>query len=1004
MRCFIIANGPSIKGQDLTPLRDEVCITADSFFAHPDFGHIKPRYHCAEAFGHPHTEESWDMRMQSLDQAARRHNPDITLLFPLADIKRNSRTGTFTHFQPYYLDLSVSMDNVPSNGIDLCKAILSSRSVTVTALQAAIYMGFTEIYLLGCEHDRLPHIDQSRYSKSQYNYLKDLARRNGVSIYSIAGDGAPDVFPRAVLEEVATNSCLRRMPGQYGFFGDFASWEEAVAQTEGYDAPQILEKVKNATLLVKSCQAAYERDSVVFDAIPYEWIAPLAAWLPRIALEYGNRLNILDFGGSLGSTYFALRQSLRALENITWSVVEQSSFVECGNSLIADGSLRFYQTIDSCVLDRNPPIILLSAALEYIEQPYSLIAKIIEYGFDYIIFDRTPLVEGGRDLLTVQFVSPEIYAASYPAWFFSREKFLKAFEGAYEIVMQFDAQDRVNIPSSFEGFIFRKIVQDRDVWGRREQARYDQAGDLLRQSDSLDCKRTFLEAGCRTEQEYNALSHKRELNRQLTEMSVHHQLPIVKNKPTYAIFEMSSTCNLACTLCNTGGLKKHFSYVRRGVMPFEIFKAGLDKLLPEIESLLLYNWGEPFINTELFDCIEYATRHYVHTQLSTNMMLYTEEIGNKLIQSGLSKLIVSCDGLDQETYEAYRKGGSLQKVINCVDNLILQKRSTGATLPVIEIQFIVFRHNENQLQEFEVFWKSRGVDAVTFIQMSYMSKHGQELAERLGFVPNRPDYQPYHPYGTMKRCADFYNQVSIDWNGDWYTCCFPSGMPEYRVGNIVCDDFWSTWNNEKYRYCRDLVRNQKSGEGYCETMCHDCVGIFPRSDTRRYWHRDDAVAQPVAAIRNSSSLLPLAAINSLLEIGFVAGFGFQSLCNYSPSSFHYTGIDADDIKLAIERMKYPEADFFPIGGNTLFFDNRQFDCVIVSANAVSFHDNGDFLYEIARVADDCLVLNLSGSRDTALHGKLTNFFGTAGFEIVAAYEQSAQPQHHIIVMKRVVQK
>lgn len=88
---------------------------------------------------------------------------------------------------------------------------------------------------------------------------------------------------------------------------------------------------------------------------------------------------------------------------------------------------------------------------------------------------------------------------------------------------------------------------------------------------------------------------------------------------------------------------------------------------------------------------------------------------------------------------------------------------------------------------------------------------------------------------TLRSCPDLYNHVSIDWNGDWYTCCFPSGERIYRVGNIVSDDFRTIWNGEKYRYCRRLLRTGKSGVGYTETMCHDCTGVYPRSETRHYW-------------------------------------------------------------------------------------------------------------------------------------------------------------------------
>lgn len=308
----------------------------------------------------------------------------------------------------------------------------------------------------------------------------------------------------------------------------------------------------------------------------------------------------------------------------------------------------------------------------------------------------------------------------------------------------------------------------------------------------------------------------------------------VWGKPTNAIFEMSSRCNLNCTLCNTGALKNEFPDVVRGNMSIKTFRAGLDKLLPEVSSVLLYNWGEPFYNKDLFKCIEYATENKVETQMSTNMMLYTPKNGLALINAGLTRIVVSCDGLTQQSYEKYRQGGNLEKLVESTKDLIAQKRNTGSSFPRIIMQFIVFKHNENERDAFKAFWKNEGVDEVNFIRMSYVSRQGRDLAQKLDYIPSNPAFQPFHPYGHMKRCRDFYVQATIDWNGDWFTCCFPSGMKEYKLGNLVSDNFLSVWNGERYRYCRRVVKQQKVIGKPFETMCHDCTGVFPEG-SKKYW-------------------------------------------------------------------------------------------------------------------------------------------------------------------------
>ena len=115
--------------------------------------------------------------------------------------------------------------------------------------------------------------------------------------------------PRSAVRDWIPPIVLRvasRLRKSQGFFGDYPTWGEAMRASSGYDAAHILEKVKGALLKVKRGQAIYERDSVLFDRIEYSW--PLLTGLLWVASLNENRLSVLDFGGSLGSSYFQNRQ------------------------------------------------------------------------------------------------------------------------------------------------------------------------------------------------------------------------------------------------------------------------------------------------------------------------------------------------------------------------------------------------------------------------------------------------------------------------------------------------------------------------------------------------------------------------------------------------------------------------------------------------------------------------------------------------------------------------
>jgi putative methyltransferase (TIGR04325 family) len=219
--------------------------------------------------------------------------------------------------------------------------------------------------------------------------------------------------------------------------GNYSNWEDAKKQSTGYNSEVILEKCKNALMKVKNGEAIYERDSVLFNTIQYSW--GLIAGLQRAALKKNGTLTVLDFGGSLGSSYFQNKEFLSSIPVLQWSIVEQPHFVECGKKYFQDESLKFYYTLEECMEAQQPDVLVLSSVLPYLERPYEWIEKFISLDIPNIIIDRTPFIEGLEDVLTVQTVPEEIYSASYPAWFFG-ERFLEAWKPEYKNIFAFNSE------------------------------------------------------------------------------------------------------------------------------------------------------------------------------------------------------------------------------------------------------------------------------------------------------------------------------------------------------------------------------------------------------------------------------------------------------------------------------------------------------------------------------------------------------------------------------------
>ncbi|WP_432713985.1 methyltransferase, TIGR04325 family [Pedobacter sp.] len=226
----------------------------------------------------------------------------------------------------------------------------------------------------------------------------------------------------------------RRKKDQYGWFGDYSSWAAVSAKADGYQTDNIINRTRDSLLKVKSGTAVYERDSVVFDQKEYPYV--LITFLIHSASLKKKPLNILDFGGSLGSTYYQVREFLTPEICASWNVVEQEHYVAVGKQDFEDQTLKFFPSIEACLTEKEIDFVLLSSSVQYLEEPHLFLQKLAKFNFDFLFFDRTAFNKAPYDRLTLQIVPPEIYEASYPAWFFNKERFLNHFSG-YKRVAEF---------------------------------------------------------------------------------------------------------------------------------------------------------------------------------------------------------------------------------------------------------------------------------------------------------------------------------------------------------------------------------------------------------------------------------------------------------------------------------------------------------------------------------------------------------------------------------------
>jgi putative methyltransferase (TIGR04325 family) len=252
---------------------------------------------------------------------------------------------------------------------------------------------------------------------------------------------------------------LRWYSFKYGWKGHYKTYEEAKQKCKGYDEDHILNRIIETTHKVKNEEVAYERDGILYDTVQMNF--PLLKTLLYIASKNNNELTLIDFGGSLGTTYYQNYPYLKHLKKIKWCIIEQPKFVEAGKKHFENEHIKFYGSIQECMAENDPQLFLICSVLQYIEKPYQLLDEVVNTKIPYIMLDYVGYNNRNSDRITIQHVPPVFYGieASYPCYFFNRAKIQDKLCERYEKEHDFISTDEKFYiqfkPFKYEGTLWK---------------------------------------------------------------------------------------------------------------------------------------------------------------------------------------------------------------------------------------------------------------------------------------------------------------------------------------------------------------------------------------------------------------------------------------------------------------------------------------------------------------------------------------------------------------------
>lgn len=288
--------------------------------------------------------------------------------------------------------------------------------------------------------------------------------------------------------------------------------------------------------------------------------------------------------------------------------------------------------------------------------------------------------------------------------------------------------------------------------------------------------------------------------------------PIIQVEPT-------NMCNLKCPLCPTGS---DSSKRQKGFMTLDTFQLILDELEDVLIAMYLYSYGEPFMNKNLPQMIESCTKRNILTLITTNgHFIESSEDALKVVDAGLTTLIIAIDGSSQAIYEEYRKMGDLEKVKQCVTLIEEAKIRRGAHLPYTVIRSVVMRQNADDLPNLE--------------QLARKLRVNMFAAKTVGCLPESEHYKDYEPVEkNMRRfrydesfrnvhfsvrCPFPFRQPTVFWDGTVVGSEHDHEL-ELPFGKIGEQPFPKIWNSPNAIRMRRSIRQGRNLPSFCDACPH----------------------------------------------------------------------------------------------------------------------------------------------------------------------------------------
>jgi len=309
---------------------------------------------------------------------------------------------------------------------------------------------------------------------------------------------------------------------------------------------------------------------------------------------------------------------------------------------------------------------------------------------------------------------------------------------------------------------------------------------LINMSDKLALQRHFL----------SSFKWLRKVKKKIISVPPFHVVP-----PTIQV-EPTNYCNLSCICCSAPR-----SVRKKGYMEFDLFKKIVDDASHiGVRKVSLFLHGEPLLHPEIIEMLRYIKTRNLCIELATNGLLFNKEQIDSVLKSGLRRddtIRFSILGFSKEVHEAVQQGISHEVVLTNLTEFIEMRKKSGQKSPSTKITYYVIPENENEKDEFKRYWQGK----VDFLSVGSASIKFREYKGSSTILSPRKTY-----------CRDFWNRMTIFWNGDVSMCCVDVDG-DYVVGNLEKQTIKEIWNGSQMSALRKL---HKERQFHKLPLCSNC--------------------------------------------------------------------------------------------------------------------------------------------------------------------------------------